>query len=400
MLTAAARPDPEAPFSRAEIIVHGLDTPPARPAFQLRRSNVDYVEPNLDLSGWTRSEATLLPLDAWWVADDSSFHLSISGLLCQHIDPGPLKLRLVGAGGREADLFWPEEIAVYDDGTLASHTRLQSDAIRVVGSPVTPKPTPEPVPDMVKAGPKTATPPAEATPLPSASGAASTASLVPPMVTAPTVAAPSAPMPPPGDQRQRWRIALFVVLGAGIALAAAFYHTVVHRSDNVAAARTSPPRTSDQARRFDRSPAAEVTMAAALQEVIDDPSMSDTVAKIDPTLFVQPAGTIINRVIDPTLLLRYGAEKVARRDPAGADRLFEEATRPRFGPGHNRPYPMAYVARAVLYDPSVQRDLQIPVPNPEFADDLYRRALSSGDSAAVAEARRQWQRLNTWRSQH
>lgn len=375
MPTASARPDPNAPFARAEITVRGLPAAPSSPAFQLRRSNVDYVEPNLDLTGWTRTDVVLLPLDAWWAAADDSFHLLVSGLLCQFIDPGPLKLRLTGAGGAEIDLFWPEDISVYDDGTLAEHARVLTDTVRVVGdAPAPPPPLPAPV----------VVPPAppEAVPVPSPW------TLPPP---------PVAPAPPVANPRRRgwaWPALFPIAIGAVVIGAVAGRHERVPPP-------APPPRNGSAGIAVQPRPPEEAaaTMRAALDRVMGELTSARR-ADFDPFLALRPPGEIISRTSTPDGLLRYGATKLDQREPVSADRLFEEATRPRFGPGQNRPYAPAFVARGLLYDPSVQHDLILPVPNAGFAESLYRRAIGSGDPEAAAYASRYLQRLLAWEAQH
>lgn len=390
MLTASARPDPNAPFARAEITVRGLAASPSSPAFQLRRSNVDYVEPNLDLGGWTRAEVVLLPLDAWWVEGERSFHLLISGLLCQFIDPGPLKLRLPGPDGGEVDLFWPEDISVYDDGMLAAHARVLTDTVRVVGSAAVvapPPPFPPPPPSLP--------PPAETVPV------------VDPVVAAAPLPSPwtTPPAPPPVVQRKRfsrrWSILFPIAVGAGVIGAVASRREVMVPPGHPSPLSPAPRREGSgginvQPRAPDET---SVTMRAAMDRVMGELTTARR-ADFDPFLALRSTTEIIGRAATPEALLRYGATKLDQREGAAADRLFEEATRPRFGPGQNRPFAPAFVARGLLYDPSLQHDLALPLPNAGFAQTLYRRAIGSGDADAAAYASRYLQRLLAWEAQH
>ena len=368
MLTASARPDPNAPFARAEIIVRGLNAAPSGPAFQLRRSTVDYVEPNLDVTGWTRSEVMLLPLDAWWAEADCSFHLLISGLLCQFIDPGPLKLRLMGPGGGETDLFWPEDISVYDDGNLAAHARVLSDTVRVVD---------------------------DAPALPSAAAAPS------PWVPPPRPSTKPLPNTKPPRRSRRaegvWGTLLLPVVTGALVIGA-----VAKRDEwrpRTPAPPPPPPRASEsvvQVRPVDEPPS---KMRTALDRIVSE-GTGGRRADFDPFLALRPTNEIIGQAGTPEALLRYGVSKLDRREPVAADRLFEEATRPRIGPAQSRYYAPAFVARALLYDPSIQHDTNLPVPNASFAETLYRRAITADDADAAAYASQLLQRLTAWQALH
>lgn len=384
MLTASARPDPNAPFARAEITIFGLPSAPATPAFQLRRSNVDWSEPNLDLTGWTRAEIVLLPLDAWWIPADRSLHLLISGLLCQYIDPGPLKLRLPGPPAAELDLFWPEDISVYDDGNLAAHARALTDTIRTVGpEPASPPPAPPPPPEPIAVpAPPATDPPASERP-----------ATEPPAAANPWAQPAPAPPPPAKPKRRLALWSLLLPLSVGAAIVAAVANR--HNPQLIAPART--PEPAAQPRPADDG---SVHMRAALDGLIVEPASPARRADFDPFLAVRPVPEIIAQTSKPEALLRYGATKLDQREPVAADRLFEEATRPRFGPSQNRPYAPAFVARGLLYDPSVQHDMILPVPNAGFAESLYRRAIASGDMDALASGNRYLQRLLTWNAQH
>ena len=140
-------------------------------------------------------------------------------------------------------------------------------------------------------------------------------------------------------------------------------------------------------------------MRAALDRVLGE-ALGGRRVDFDPFLALRSPYEIIAQAPTPEALLRYGVTKLDQREPEGADRLFEEATRPRFGPGQNRPYAPGFVARGLLYDPSLQHDMILPVPNAGFAETLYRRAIEAGDADAAAAGRRYLQRLLAWEGQH
>jgi hypothetical protein len=109
MVTLRAEPDPGRSLGHARIVLQGLATPPADPAFCIRREG--YPAPNLGLGGWQVREERLKPLHVAQEGGDTV--LVVGPAVTRHLEPAPFIFLLPEAGIEQA-LFWPDTIDVFD----------------------------------------------------------------------------------------------------------------------------------------------------------------------------------------------------------------------------------------------------------------------------------------------
>lgn len=165
-VTARVVPDPARPPGHARLVLAGLARAPSDARFGLMREG--YAAAHLGPGGWQMGEALLAPQEV--EAEAGGIALVLGPEICRHLEPGPVTLRLPGAGV-ETPLFWPPSIVVFDD----------ADATIAVGM----------------RRPKPAAPPAPAAPAPA-----------PP---APPPPAPPPPAPPPAPTRRSLALPLALV---------------------------------------------------------------------------------------------------------------------------------------------------------------------------------------------
>jgi hypothetical protein len=103
-------PDPVRPVGHARIVVAGLARPPADARFGLMREG--YAAAHLGPAGWQMGEVLLSARAV--EPEGEGIALVVGTEVCRHLEPGPLMLRLPGAGV-ETPLFWPASVTVFDD---------------------------------------------------------------------------------------------------------------------------------------------------------------------------------------------------------------------------------------------------------------------------------------------
>ncbi len=110
-VSAHVVPDPTRPLGHARIVLAGLARPPSDARFGLMREG--YAAAHLGPAGWQMGEVLLTARAV--EPEGNGVALIVGPDVCRHLEPGPVTLRLPGAG-IETALFWPASVAVFDEG--------------------------------------------------------------------------------------------------------------------------------------------------------------------------------------------------------------------------------------------------------------------------------------------
>lgn len=142
-VSARVVPDPSRPLGHARIVLAGLARAPTDARFGLMREG--FAAAHLGPAGWQMGEVLLSPLAV--EPEGGGLALIVGPAVCRHLEPGPVTLRLPGAGVETA-LFWPASVAVFDEGdaTIAVGLRRPRAEPPTKTDDDTPKPAPPPPP--------------------------------------------------------------------------------------------------------------------------------------------------------------------------------------------------------------------------------------------------------------
>ncbi|MFN9092330.1 MAG: hypothetical protein ACK5V0_12730 [Alphaproteobacteria bacterium] len=131
-------------LGHARIRIAGLQAP-SKGEFRIIREG--YAAANLGRRGWQVQEEKLSPVEIHQEGPDTI--VVIGPRLTRHLEPGPLMF-LLPAAGLEANLFWPDDIDVFDgelppEPMLPREPEMVSKAPQNTAVPTPQEPTPPPV---------------------------------------------------------------------------------------------------------------------------------------------------------------------------------------------------------------------------------------------------------------
>lgn len=159
------------PPGHAFVTLTGLGPNAAPKTFAIVREG--FASPNLGPQGFQVAAAQLAPLAVRQDPDGAT--LLVGPQVCRWLEPGPVTIRIPGKDGpdgREAAMFWPDDIATYD-GSWRDDPRSVPPTPQVVQpvappapTPPPPQPTPPPPPPAPPPPPPPAPPPPPVAPPP------------------------------------------------------------------------------------------------------------------------------------------------------------------------------------------------------------------------------------------
>jgi hypothetical protein len=324
-VSARVVPDSARPFGHARIVLAGLAQHPADARFGLMREG--YAAAHLGPAGWQMGEVLLNPLAV--EPEGSGIALVVGPAVCRHLEPGPVTLRLPGAGV-ETTLFWPASVAVFDEGSATIAIGLR-------------RPPVEPPRRTEGEGPNAAPPP-------------------------PPPPAPPPPSPPTTDRRSlaAWLVVAVLILAAGAAGAWWYLH------------RPAPP-----------PPAPAPAAAAAWPEGTDHLTPAEVVLRAPDAagiLAVALRRQQRGRHDDALVLFEEAADRGVAPALTALARLYDPVG---FQPG--RPFSSPDPRLAALYYRRAEQagDTQASAPRAALRDYLQREA-DAGNATARDALREFW----------